>query len=88
MLMSINFSIKLLPKSASGRVITFEVVEMKPLNQDWIKKRVFNKPTILSYENNHISIDLNEIDNIKKIPVGKIKSFCVKENKLFVGLGV
>ncbi|MDF0728891.1 hypothetical protein PY093_19960 [Cytobacillus sp. S13-E01] len=88
MLLSIDFSFDLKPKSTSGRVITFEVVGMKPLNQEWIKNRVFNKPKVLSYHSNCISIDINEIESIKNIPVGKIKGFSIKDNKLLVGLGV
>lgn len=88
MLMSINFSFELMPKSASNRKITFEILSMKPLNQEWIKKKVFNKSTVLSYENSCITIDLNEIDNIKRIPVGNIKGFCIKENKLLISLAV
>ena len=88
MMVSINFSIDLKPISASGRVITFEVISMKPLNQEWIKKIVFNRPTVLSYEDNCIMIDINELESIKKIPIGKIKGFSIKENKLYVDFGV
>ncbi|PLS18764.1 hypothetical protein CVD28_06515 [Bacillus sp. M6-12] len=88
MLVPISFSVELKPQSASRRMLIFKIVDLKPLNQSWIKKMVFNKPSMLSYSDDNISIDLNQIEKIRNIPVGNIKDFVIKENKIWISLGL
>jgi hypothetical protein len=87
MLMNIYFSIELEPTTFSGRMLSFRITDLKPLNQEWIKKKVFQEADIL-YENNIVTFNLNEIDVVKRVPIGKIKSINIDGNKLLVGIGL
>ncbi|WP_379969547.1 hypothetical protein [Ectobacillus sp. sgz5001026] len=88
MLVTIPFQVELKPVHAEDRNVYFAVVDMKPLNQGWIKKVAFNIPPTLTYEEEKVCMDLNSIDIVKKVLFGKIKHMEVKENKLYVGIGI
>lgn len=88
LLMNIQFSIELKPLHSIKRQISFEVITIKPLNHDWIKQIILNKPPFLMYEKGIVTMDLNQIEKIKTVPVGSIKAFEVKEGKLWVSVGV
>ncbi|MBM7690743.1 hypothetical protein JOC77_000146 [Peribacillus deserti] len=87
-LMEIKFEIDLQPLKAEKRVLFFEVKEMKPLNQDWIKSRIFNRPPLLSYIEGNMILDLNQLEAVRKVPLGSIKHFELKDDKLWVKLGL
>ncbi len=87
-LLKIPFQIKLEPSSANGRVLLFQIHEMKPTNRDFLKKRLFDKPPVTTYKDGQIHIDLNEIDKVKLIPIGTIKQFSIQDNKLRVKIGI
>ncbi|WP_108671375.1 hypothetical protein [Peribacillus acanthi] len=86
--MNIFFKVEMKAMSAAGRKINFEVVDMKPINQDWIKKKVFNQPPMMTYDSGHITMDLDAMESIRDIPWGTIKSFEIKDNMLWVGIGI
>ncbi|MCT8137663.1 hypothetical protein H1D32_07785 [Anaerobacillus sp. CMMVII] len=88
LLLNINFRIELIPVQSVKRIIYFDILNMKPINQEWMKRRLFNKPNLLSYENKKVALNLNEIDQIKSMPIGNIKKIKVKEDKLLVSLGI
>lgn len=88
MLLSTKFSITLQPVEVSGRKLSFNMVEMKPLNNEWIKQKIFNKLHSMVYNNGILTIDLNEIEKIRKIPVGKINKFEIKDKILWCTLGL
>ena len=50
--------------------------------------RIFHKPPVTTYEEKQIHINLNEIDKVKVIPVGKIKQFSIQDQKLRVKIGL
>ncbi|MQR85824.1 hypothetical protein GFV16_07825 [Bacillus megaterium] len=87
-LVRIPFSIVLEPLEAKERTLLFKIHEMKPLNQNWINYRIFHKPPVTTYEEKQIHINLNEIDKIKVIPLGKIKQFSIQDEKLRVKIGL
>jgi hypothetical protein len=61
---------------------------MTPLNQDWIKKKLFNKPPFVNYQNGLLQIDLNGFEKVKAIPVGEIREFKIEDNKMLVRIGL
>lgn len=87
-LVKIPFSIVLEPLEAKERTLVFKIHEMKPLNQNWINYRIFHKSLVTTYEEKQIHINLNEIDKVKVIPVGKIKQFSIQDEKLRVKIGL
>ncbi|TYR80547.1 hypothetical protein FZC66_09220 [Priestia megaterium] len=87
-LLKIPFEIVLRPLQANQRILLFEIKNMKPTNQKWLNRKIFHKPPVATYENQQIHINLNEIDKIKMIPVGNIKSFIIKDRKLRVKIGL
>ncbi|MFC7395479.1 hypothetical protein [Scopulibacillus cellulosilyticus] len=88
LLLKFDFEIDLKPLRAEKRVLYFGVAGMKPLNQGWIKRIIFSIPPGMSYKEGIISFDLNQFDKVRAIPVGNIQSFEIKNQKLWVKIGL
>lgn len=84
----LSFSITLQPVRMEGRELVFKIAKLKPLNLSILNKRIFDKPPHLTYKSGHIRIDFNSWEIIRKIPVGKIKSYKVGEGEITVVVGV
>ncbi|MGD7052904.1 hypothetical protein [Sutcliffiella horikoshii] len=84
----VSFSITLQPVRMKGRELIFKIAKLKPLNLSILNKRIFDKPPHLTYQSGHIRIDFNSWDLVRKIPVGKIKSYQLGEGKIVVMVGV
>lgn len=84
----IPFTIELKPVHFENRKVSFEIIKMTPLNHNWLKNKIFNKPPEVTFMDNRICINLNEIARIKAIPIGTIKKIEVKNNKLLIGIGM
>ncbi|MCA1031368.1 hypothetical protein LCL95_10055 [Bacillus timonensis] len=88
MLLNIPFQIDLKPVGASERKLSFEICRMKPINVNWINEILFNRASGVSYHNSNVTIDLNEFDQIRNIPIGTIRDVEVKNDKIFVRIGL
>ncbi|SOC09147.1 hypothetical protein SAMN05880501_105186 [Ureibacillus xyleni] len=84
----IDFTLFLRPINVEKRNLQLELVNMKPINIDQINKKVLQRPPILTYEKSIISIDLNGIEAVRKIPVGNVQQLDVEDNKIIVGIGI
>ncbi|OCS92649.1 hypothetical protein [Caryophanon latum] len=84
----LNFELQLKPVHAENRTLQLELVKLKPLDFNQINKRILQRPPVVTYDDRRVSIDLNAIDVVSKVPFGKIKSFEAKGDKLFVALGL
>ncbi|MCA1318436.1 hypothetical protein LC085_00820 [Bacillus tianshenii] len=84
----LSFSITLEPVQMEGRELVFKIAKLKPLNLSILNKRIFDKPPHLTYKSGHIRIDFNSWEIIRKIPVGKIKSYKMGEGAITVMVGV
>lgn len=82
------FSVSLTPTRSEGRKVFFFIEKMSPLDQSWIKRLIFNKQKAITYIEEHVCINLNDIEKIKVIPLGTIRRIEVKENKLYVSVGL
>ncbi|MEH6943963.1 hypothetical protein [Bacillus sp. JJ722] len=83
----IAFYVEIIPIRAEGRNLYFEIINMKPINQGWIKKKVFNTIPTVSFIKGLVCLNVNEIDKVKAIPFGTIQKMEVKANTLYVGIG-
>ncbi|MFY2253202.1 hypothetical protein ACOSZH_25225 [Priestia megaterium] len=88
LLINIPFALDLKPVKSKKRVLYFEIKQMKPLNQDWIKTKVLSKPPYLTYTKGSMTLDLNQVKKIKSIPLGTIQSFEMQNSKLLVKIGI
>lgn len=88
LLLEIPFELDLKPLKSEGRVLYFDVKNMKPLNQDWIKSKILNKPPLLVYGKGSTQLDLNQVEKIQAIPVGNIQHFEIREERLWVKVGL
>ncbi|MDT0160657.1 hypothetical protein [Bacillus sp. AG4(2022)] len=88
LLLKIPFSIVLTPSSAEKRIIKFDTGSMTPLNHDWIKKKIFNNPPYVNFENDLLHINLNGFEKVRAIPVGQILDFKIEDDKMWVRLGL
>jgi len=84
----VSFSITLQPVRMEEREIIFKIAKLKPLNLSILNKRIFDKPPHLTYKSGHITIDFNGWELVRKIPVGKIKSYQIGEGSIVVMVGV
>ncbi|WP_172200664.1 hypothetical protein [Saccharibacillus qingshengii] len=88
MLLSVPFQISLKPQRAEGRVLHFEVAAFTPANLEVVKKKVLDQPPLVSYAQGVVALDLNGLEAVKKVPLGSIKSIDIKDDKLWIGLGL
>jgi hypothetical protein len=88
LLIQIYFEIDLKPLKAEKRILCFQVLRMKPLNQGWIKGKIFNRPPFLSYEDDILKINLDGVEKVRAVRVGNIKDFEIRSGKLWVKVGV
>lgn len=88
LLLNINFKIDLIISRVVERRVYFEIIEMKPINHEWIKKNIFKDHPYINYNCSIIDINLNVIDYIRLIPIGNIYKCEIKDNKIWVSLGV
>jgi hypothetical protein len=72
---NVSFTVKFKPIQLEKRMILFELVEMKPIDMNFINSKIFNNPPFSEYTNRTIKVDLNAWDIVKNIPVGNIKSY-------------
>lgn len=75
-------------KFGVSKELQFELVKLKPLDFNQINKRLLQRPPVITYDDRLISVDLNAIDVVSKVPVGNIKSFSVEQNKVIVAIGL
>jgi hypothetical protein len=84
----VSFMIKLLPVKMENREIHFKIEKFKPLNLDFINKKIFNHPPFLSYDGKIIKMDFNGFENVKKIPIGNIKKYELTDGKIILSIGI
>ncbi|WP_209121087.1 hypothetical protein [Alkalihalobacillus sp. BA299] len=85
---TINFRLELKPLVARNRELSLKVVGLKPIHQHWITNKILNKPPFLLYQKGIIHIDLSQIEQAKSIRIGNLKYFEVKDEKLWIGVGI
>jgi hypothetical protein len=85
---NVSFKVTLKPLQLDKRTILFELVDMKPVDINFISSKLFNKPPFLEYTNRTIKIDFNAWDVVKKIPVGNIRSYEMIEGAINIKLSL
>ncbi|MDW7616798.1 hypothetical protein SC499_19280 [Peribacillus simplex] len=79
---NVAFRITLKPVHVEKRTISFELVEMEPIDRNFINRRIFNKPPFFEFENRTVKMNINAWNIVRKIPVGTIKSYELVEGAL------
>ena len=69
------YRVALQPVHMEKRVIAFEVASKEPTGLDIVELKVFNSPPFSEPAKNAVKMDFNAWDIVKKVPVGKIKSY-------------
>ncbi|MFP3511236.1 hypothetical protein SB775_16590 [Peribacillus sp. SIMBA_075] len=85
---NVAFRITLKPVHVEKRTISFELVEMEPIDRNFINRRIFNKPPFFEFENRKIKMNVNAWNIVRKIPVGTIKSYELVEGALKMKLSI
>ncbi|HWO95994.1 MAG TPA: hypothetical protein VNM45_06625 [Bacillus sp. (in: firmicutes)] len=86
--LEIPFELEVKPIMTEKRTLFFEIIHMKPLNQEWLKNKVLNKPPFMIYQNKNMILDLNEIDQVRAVPIGHIQHVEIKNKKLWIKIGI
>ncbi|MFD4931543.1 hypothetical protein ACFWMS_21990 [Peribacillus butanolivorans] len=84
----VPFRITLKPAHVEKRTISFELVEMKPIDRNFINQKIFNRPPFFEFENRMIKMNFNAWNIVKRIPVGTIKSYELAEGALKIKLSL
>ena len=69
------YRVTLKPVRMEKRVIAFETAGKEPAGLDIADLNVFNSPPFSEPTENTVKMDFNSWDIVKKVPVGKIKSY-------------
>jgi len=88
LLMTINFTFEVKPIEVIERKIIFKIINMTPVNQDWIKKAIFKKSTFLSYDQGRVIMDLNAFEPVRQFPFGTFTSCEIKNDTLWIGINL
>jgi hypothetical protein len=85
---NVSYMISLKPIHMEKRMIIFEIESLKPtdMNKDEIK--IFNSPPFSDSTNQTVKMDFNSWDVVKKIPVGKIKSYEMNDGTIKLTLSL
>lgn len=87
-MIKIPFSLVLQPSSAHGRTVAFLIREMTPIMNETVNQQIFHRPPYLHYQNKHIFLDLNQLELIRNIKRGSIKQIKIKEDLLWLKIGM
>ncbi|MED3690329.1 hypothetical protein P4534_16255 [Peribacillus butanolivorans] len=85
---NVPFRMTLKPIHVEKRTISFELVEMKPIDRNFINQKIFNRPPFFEFENRMIKMNFNAWNIVKRIPVGTIKSYELAEGALKIKLSL
>ncbi|ALC89260.1 hypothetical protein AM500_05270 [Bacillus sp. FJAT-18017] len=88
LMLPISFHILLVPFLATGRKLSFELKRIKPVNNNWINNKIFNGRTGITFENNILTIDLNQFEKIRKVPFGTIRNFQYTNKVIWCQIGI
>ncbi|MEW9668684.1 hypothetical protein [Ammoniphilus sp. 3BR4] len=87
-MIKIPFSLVLQPAKVHGRTVAFLIQEMTPILNETVNQQIFNRPPYLHYQDRHIYLDLNQLDLIRSIKRGSIKQMEIKEDLLWLKIGM
>ncbi|ASS95083.1 hypothetical protein [Peribacillus simplex] len=85
---NVAFRITLKPVHVENRTISFGLVEMEPIDRNFINQRIFNRPPFFEFENRTIKMNVNAWNIVRIIPVGTIKSYELVEGALKMKLSL
>lgn len=83
MLVPVPFRLELSPVMAKGRRLQFDVVDLKPALKESMKKKLLKDAEGVIYEDNKLTVNLNEIEVLRDIPFGKLAGLRIKDKVLW-----
>ncbi|WP_164667917.1 hypothetical protein [Virgibacillus doumboii] len=84
----IYVEVKVRPSDVYNRLLFFKIDSMKPINAGWLKRKIFNRPPYMKYDRDMAIINLDSIEKVKAVPFGNIQEISIKEQKVWVRLGL
>jgi hypothetical protein len=83
MLVPVPFRLELKPILANGRRMQFEVVDLKPTLKESMKRKLLKDADGVTYEDNKLTINFNELEVVRDIPFGKLAGIRIKDQTLW-----
>lgn len=83
MLVPVPFRLELKPIIAKERRLQFDVVDLKPTLKESMKKKLLKDAEGVTYADNKLTINLNEIETLRDIPFGKLAGIRIKDKILW-----
>ena len=71
----VSYEIKLKPAQMEKRMIVFEIESIQPVDVYRDDLIIFRNPPFSGYTKETVNMDFNSWDIVKKVPVGKIKTY-------------
>ena len=71
----VSYKIKLKPAQMEKRMIVFEIESIQPIDVNRDDMIIFRNPPFSGYTKETVNMDFNSWDIVKKVPVGKIKTY-------------
>ena len=70
-----SYEIKLKPAQMEKRMIVFDIESIQPVDVNRDDIIIFRNPPFSGYTKETVNMDFNSWDIVKKVPVGKIKTY-------------
>lgn len=83
-----SYTVTLKPVQMEKRVVVFEIESMNPADMTIPDIKIFNSPPFSGYSNHTVKMDFNSWDIVKKVPVGKIKSYEMNDGTMKLTLSL
>ena len=83
-----TYIVVLKPIHMEKRVIIFEIESIKPDEINMVDMRIFDYPPFSETSNHTVKVDFNSWEIVKKVPVGKIKSYEMNDGTINLTLSL
>ena len=79
-----SYKVTLKPVQMEKRMIGFEIESIEPTSMNMVDVKIFNNPPFSGLTNQTVKMDFNSWDIVKKVPVGKIKSYEMNDGTIYL----
>ena len=84
----VPYEIKLKPAQMEKRMIVFEIESIQPVDVNRDDMIIFRNPPFSGYTKETVNMDFNSWDIVKKIPVGKIKTYEMNDGAINLTISI
>ena len=83
-----SYEIKLKPAQMEKRMIVFDIESIQPVDVNRDDIIIFRNPPFSGYTKETVNMDFNSWDIVKKVPVGKIKTYEMNDGAINLTISI